>query len=103
MSGGHVRYTAMQLGFAHGPSPSKVLVEREGPLLLANEQRCPEGIVPGGVADRERMNIAAGINLANELQDIFQRINRINRINRIARDLSPEVAAALEAEAKRVF
>ena len=49
------------------------------------------------------MNIAAGINLANELQDIFQRINRINRINRIARDLSPEVAAALEAEAKRVF
>ena len=43
------------------------------------------------------MNIAAGINLANDLQDIFQRINRI------ARDLSPEVGAALEAQSKRVF
>ncbi|MEP7215562.1 MAG: hypothetical protein ABI782_04865 [Anaerolineaceae bacterium] len=43
------------------------------------------------------MTPSAGINLANELQDIFQRINRI------AGDLSPEVGAALEAQSKRVF
>ena len=50
MSGGHVRYTAKQLGFALGPFPSQVLAQREVPLLLAIEQRYPEGIVPGGVA-----------------------------------------------------